>query len=66
MADLEEVPWVRDWSPAQIWGPSFLFLLQPVQGQSFLTWPCRPLLGAQPSSHFLIGLAAARQASAYF
>lgn len=66
MAEREEVSLGRGWSPAQIWGRSSLFLLRPVQGQSFLTWPCRPLLGVQPSGHFLIGRAAAGQASAHF
>lgn len=39
---------------------------QPARGRGFFAWPCRPLLGVQPSSHFLIGLAAAGQASAHF
>lgn len=37
---------------------------QPARGWHFSPWSCRPLPGAKPGSHFLIGPAAAGQASA--
>ena len=59
MGEVGDVPWGKRVGLQHTFRDILLLSSQPVQGQGFLTWPCRPLLGVQPRSHFLIGLAAA-------
>lgn len=67
MGEVDDSPWRQDvglqYLPGD--GPPESSPL-PAQGVVAFRQPCRRLLAVPPSSHFLIGLVEAGQASAYF